>query len=744
MCFCPYFLQVKAIPRSLSCLLVFVSMCLVFVPDSAAQGAYRWKNVAIGGGSYVTGIVFHPEEEGLVYIQTDIGGCYRWDEADTQWIPITDHFPESQRKSYVGQSIAIDPRDPDVVYIAVRDGTLLKSTDRGNTWTKLKLDVPMGASIWWCTEPLAVDPFDSKVILYVSANRELFKSVNGGVSWKSKGQIAGPGGELGILGVMFDPASRGKVYMNSFENGIYQSLDAGDSWTLLKDSPKGVLKMSLNNDGTLYTAGRIAPKVAKKNRDGTWADLTPQKYKIGSNAPPSTRRALADFNFCGISVDPANPNHIVLSLDYKTPNKILHSLNGGASWSEVKPVLNHTVPWWPKQWWGGGVSAVKCDPHVPGQVWFTDFKGIWRTDNIYAQPSVWTNPEKGHEEIYVTCLIAPPAAGSTSGYMLISGAADVDGFTHYNLDCYPDKKNGPPSYQFTLSMDYCANNPVYIVRVGESWALNALGDFIVPELDPNPFGGSISVNEGRTWKAFAALPISQGVITRVAMSADDPDIIIAVTGDGPVYRTADGANSWQKIDTLPDKGLGGKGYWDNRHLLAADRVNGRKFYYYTDGKLYRSTDAGLTFAPTAASLPPLSDDVRKERIGNDVKAAPWIEGEVWAGFDSRGLYRSSDSGSSFSKLKNVDKVLLFDFGRPLNRTSPPIVYLYGTVNGKDGIFRSLDFGEKWHDITPAEKIGIGCDPRVMEASKQHCGLVFVGTNGRGIYYGVPDDFSAVR
>ncbi len=76
--------------------------------------------------------------------------------------------------------------------------------------------------------------------------------------------------------------------------------------------------------------------------------------------------------------------------------------------------------------------------------------------------------------------------------------------------------------------------------------------------------------------------------------------------------------------------------------------------------------------------------------------------------------------------------------------SPPVIYLYGTVNGKDGIFRSLDFGKEWQDITPTEKVGIGCDPRVLEASKQHSGLVFIGTNGRGIYYGIPEDFSTVR
>ncbi len=744
----------------LSVLILFL-MCLVFILDGAAQPVYHWKSVAIGGGSYVTGIIIHPKEKDVVYIKTDNGGCFRWNEAKKQWKPLTDFFTEKESINYSGQSFAIDPNDPDVLYIAVRDRSLLKSTDRGDTWTKLKLDVPMGASLWWCTEPLKVDPFNSKVILYVSGNREIFKSIDSGESWESKGEISrstiatevvGLGGfltnsdEFGILGVKFDPLVKGQVYANSFEDGIYKSPDAGDTWSLLEGSPKGVLKMSLSKEGTLYTAGRAEPKVAKMNSDGTWSDLTPQKYRITSDKPPSTRRALADFNFCGIDVNPLNSDHIVLSLDYKTPNKILQSLNGGLSWTEVMPNLNHTVPWWPKAWWGGGVAAVKISPHDPGQVWFVDFKGIWRTQDILEDPSLWTNVCDGFEMIYLDCLIAPPAAVASSGYMLMSGAADVDGFTHYDLESYPERKNGPPSYQHTLSIDYSASDPSYIVRVGESQALNALGNFIVPELDPDPFGGSISTDEGRTWKAFGSLPINYGMLTRVAMSATDPNIFIVMTGHGPAYRTSDGGNSWLEIKTLPDNGFGGIGYRDNRYLLAADRVNGQKFYYYNEGKLYRSTDAGKSFAPTAASLPSIDSKrrIQTTSITTNVKAVTGMEGEVWIGLDTEGLFRSSDSGSSFSKLNNVDKVLLFDFGKPLKGMNNPVLYLYGKVEGKDGVFRSLDFGKKWQYITPRNPVGIGSNPRCLEASKQHAGLIFIGTHCRGIFYGVPDDYLKVR
>jgi len=32
-----------------------------------------WKNVTIGGGGFVTGLIFSPTERGLVYARTDVG-----------------------------------------------------------------------------------------------------------------------------------------------------------------------------------------------------------------------------------------------------------------------------------------------------------------------------------------------------------------------------------------------------------------------------------------------------------------------------------------------------------------------------------------------------------------------------------------------------------------------------------------------------------------------------------------------
>ena len=53
---------------------------------------YTWDNVKIGGGGLVSGVLFHPTEENLVYARTDVGGMYRWDNSLGQWIQLNNKF----------------------------------------------------------------------------------------------------------------------------------------------------------------------------------------------------------------------------------------------------------------------------------------------------------------------------------------------------------------------------------------------------------------------------------------------------------------------------------------------------------------------------------------------------------------------------------------------------------------------------------------------------------------------------
>ncbi|MBT6148886.1 MAG: hypothetical protein HOH74_25840, partial [Gemmatimonadetes bacterium] len=551
--------------------------------------SYRWSNVAIGGGGYVTGLVIHPRVPDVVYVRTDIGGFYRWEEDAMRWVAITDHFGCADRGSFGGEAIALDPNDPDVVYIAAGmgydAGTVLKSTDRGDTWTRSDLSTPMhgNGDLRWGGERLAVDPFDSGHILFGSRSEGLFHSNDAGMSWERVGWVGAvtTTDGIGILGILCDPSLQGTIYANTYAEGICRSTDSGATWRQLDGSPSGVLQMSIDSHGTLYTAGREAPKVAKRARDGEWEDVTPLKFRLDRSAPTSTQMVLASFNFCGICVDPNDPEHLVLGIDYKMPGKLLRSRDGGASWGEVGKRLNKTVPWWQDNYWGGSMAALVIDPHAPHRVWFTDWFGVWRTEDVDAGRPLWTAMGQGMEEIVATALVAPPAAPASSGYMLMSGAMDICGLVHHDLDTFPEAKMHPV-YQDTWDIDYCASQPWHLVRVGENRAMNFLGDYVV-STESDTYGGAISADEGRSWRRFDTMPPLSGRPTNVAMSATAPNVILILTGT-QAFRTGDGGISWCEVPSLRGTGRSG--------ALAADRVDGDTFYSWDQGQLARSTDGG--------------------------------------------------------------------------------------------------------------------------------------------------------
>jgi photosystem II stability/assembly factor-like uncharacterized protein len=108
------------------------------------------------------------------------------------------------------------------------------------------------------------------------------------------------------------------------------------------------------------------------------------------------------------------------------------------------------------------------------------------------------------------------------------------------------------------------------------------------------------------------------------------------------------------------------------------------------------------------------------------------EGDLWLGAGGA-LYHSTDGGANFAKVATTAAITNFGFGAPPPRKDFPAIFMTGTVNGESGIFRSDDTGVNWVRINddqhqygtlPSPIIG---DPRVY-------GRVYIGTNGRGIFY----------
>ena len=224
--------------------------------------------------------------------------------------------------------------------------------------------------------------------------------------------------------------------------------------------------------------------------------------------------------------------------------------------------------------------------------------------------------------------------------------------------------------------------------------------------------GCFSTDGGATWTAFARAPENRRN-TNIAVSADGAAFVWAG------HISTDRGSSWRASRGLP-----------LRASVWSDRADQKTFYAISrnDQNLYVSTDAGESFSPRASEVP--DSEHRK------LRPVPGYQGDLWLCADNHGLLRSTDAGGTFTKIEQVPNALAIGFGRPASGKSYPAIYLVGTIDQTDGVFRSDDEGKTWTRINDDAHqyawIGqsITGDPRVY-------GRVYLATNGRGIIYGQP-------
>lgn len=673
----------------------------------------KFTNVAIGGGGYVTGLYLHPTEPDLVYIRTDIGGFYRWQPNTQRWLPLTDAFPLAQENYYGGEALALDPNNPDVVYIATGKylddtGTLFRSTDRGETWESLDLELPMGGNEVkrWLGERLVVDPANFRHLLFGSRQNGLWSSEDQGQTWQSIAAIPPVEDDpVGVSGIVFDPVDARLVYATAFERGIYQSQDGGRAWQLLVDSPTQIRRLDVAADHSLYAVGTEVYRYRPANQP-IWEPITPPLAALNLDDD--------EIIFTGLTLDSQNPDHLLVSLGERRDTAVFESQDHGQTWRKLRMQRDSQVPWWTSFMISQpSISAIRLDPHYPHRLWLSDWYGVWQTDDLDQPVSTWNNYVRGHEQVVTFALLAPP-----SGPLLVSGLADVDGFVHgQTLNTYPQKRLGlvgQTPVSDTYGLAYCPRNPSRLARVGGTrWN----DRYLV----------ATSTDVGQTWQKSPSFP-QEELPMSIAIAAQDCDNMVVVLEDEPPLYSQDGGQTWATVEGLPD---GPDGPWNWSQPLAADGVSADLFYYVDrgdDSNVYRSKDGGRTFRRVAQDLPASRQPI--------LKADPSRAGHLGLALEEGGLYYSSDGGQTFNPIPQVETARLFAFGKASVVADPPL-YIYGSLavdQSTEGVFRSRDGGQTWEALTSPEQ-PIGNKPNVLEASQQIEDLVFVGTNGRGIFYG---------
>ncbi|HEY4988823.1 MAG TPA: xyloglucanase [Opitutaceae bacterium] len=718
-------------------------------PRPPGSERYVFQNVALGGGGFVTGIVFNPTEKGLVYLRTDVGGAYRRDARSPRWVPLLDWAGQSDWNLYGVESLASDPVDPRRVYVAagtytnpaVSEGEILRSADYGATWARTPLPFRFGGNENGRNngERLAVDPNADRVLFLGTRGAGLWRSGDFGVTWARIKSFpdydealpvpAHPGARqyipqpVGINGVHFDarggtagrPTAVLYATVSTPNASVFRSRDGGRTWSAVPGQPLGFrpTRAALSSAGVLFVSYGLQAgpnsisdgAVWRCDTDSdSWTEVTPEK--------PS---ADAHFGYGSVAVDPQHPDTVLAGTwNHYTPmEQIFRSTDGGKTWTALldgarwdhaqAPYTKSMNPHW--------MADVEIDPFDPGHALFTTGYGIWATRNLQDADSGKGVPfsfdDQGIEETVPLVLVSPPA-----GAHLLSGVGDIDGFRHDDLSVSPPLgRFGTPAFKNTASLAFAWQHPEVVVRSGNTYH----NDLVT---------AGYSLDGATTWKAFAAEPPgTTGPFWRgegpIAISPDGKTVVWSPTGVA-AHFTQDWGASWFPC-------VGGS----VNLAVAADTVNSSKFYAYDTeaGTIVFSNDGARSFKAMGGGLP-----VVKGRWGpapGRLAAVPGREGEFWLIADGV-LLHSINSGASVTVAAHV-KAQLLGYGKAAPGRKEPTVFIVGVVAGVEGLFRSDDSGSTWIRINDAlhgfgQMRTITGDPRIF-------GRVYFGTGGRGIVFG---------
>lgn len=734
-------------------------MPFLLVRAQQCTETYKWKSVQIAGGGFVDGVIYHPTAKDVLYCRTDMGGAYRWNENTKTWEPLLDWVSYKDRNLMGVESIALDPSDSKYLFMACGTYTsspgpnaILRSDDKGKTFKRTDVSFRMGGNEdgRGNGERMAVDPANGNIIYMGTRLDGLWVSKDRAVTWQrvqSFPEISEPVTATtipaprryrprvnGIIFVLFDPKNGKKdketatIYAGISQKGkqnLFRSTDAGLTWQAISGQPTDFMPTHavLSSTGMLFITYGTSPGPSTMTNGavykydtftGAWTNITPVK------PDPQNRKA---FGYAAVAIDKSHPTTIIVSTFNRYGQAggedIFRSTDDGKSWKPIftgggggkfdyslAPYIKHTGIHW--------LFDMEIDPFDSDHAIFTTGYGLHETFDLQDvdsnKPTTWSVKNKGIEETVPLSLLSP-----AKGAVLVSAIGDYGGFVHHDLDKpAPEGNFINPRFSNTDVVTCAANSCDMMVRVG-------VGSTQVG-------GGNIgySLDGGNTWQPAKSAPKPDSKRGTICVSTSGQTWIWTPDRSLP-YITIDKGTTWKPVNGLPEN-----------ISVIADPVNPSKFYALAlfDGKLFASEDAGNSFIEHQLNLSnaiPVRGNRGDNRGGQDrLYATPGIEGDLWIpAFD--GLYHSDNLNRQFEKINKVQEIHAFGFGKAPGMNSYPALYLAGTINGTDGIFRSDDEGKNWVRINDDQHrwsliLQIAGDPKLY-------GRVYVGVHGRGILYG---------
>jgi hypothetical protein len=237
-------------------------------------------------------------------------------------------------------------------------------------------------------------------------------------------------------------------------------------------------------------------------------------------------------------------------------------------------------------------------------------------------------------------------------------------------------------------------------------------------------------------------------------SLTDPDTVYAGVEDAAIFRSTDGARTWQELPGLRGHGTGpnwqpGAGGMCLHTIILDPHNTGRIFIAISAAGAFRSDDAGETWKPINRGLKSEYIPDPDAEVGHCVHRIAMNPARPNVLFMQKhwDVMRSDDAGDSW---REVSGNLPTDFGFPIDvhAHEPDTVYVvpiksdseHYPPEGKLRVYRSRSGGNEWEPLTkglPQSNCYVNVLRDAMAVdSLDSCGVYF-GTTG-GQVYASPD------
>ncbi|MEM9058286.1 MAG: hypothetical protein AAGD86_12465, partial [Pseudomonadota bacterium] len=285
---------------------------LLALAGHATAGPNSYTELGPDGGR-TTQVLFDQLVDDRLYLFGQKVGVHRSDDDGATWQPINPDLPQIASTSISG--LAVSTVDG-TVYVADNSNVVARSPDAGQTWIASDSELGFGVTTVF-TDPVNAD------IVYATAGALVYKSINGGDTWAN---VTGTLGFTVVDEIAIDPSNSDRILVTGWE-GVARSTDGGAMWETLSNGLPAP-----DSNGWIFAnvlgIDPIDPDVAYAfvSNDGVYKtlDFGDSWSKVSVNLPN-------DF-FTRLIFDPANTDTLIVGTGN---NDVIVSFDGGATWSDL-------------------------------------------------------------------------------------------------------------------------------------------------------------------------------------------------------------------------------------------------------------------------------------------------------------------------------------------------------------------------------------------------------------------------